>query len=246
MRRLLSVLIGASLLLASASFVWPGEEKDARGVIEKAIKAVGGEKALAKHNAITFKESGTYYGMGNGLPYTGNYAIQWPGQFRMEIVDVFTIVLDGDKGWIKMMGEVKEMSKEQLATHKHDHRAGYMSTLLPLRDKAVTLKLLKEAKVDKHDTQVVQASRKDWPEMKLYFDKTSNLLVKIEYKTKSAEMGFKEVSMDTIYSEYKEVAGARIPHKMVMHRDGKVFVEAEVTEMNAVGKLDAKTFARPD
>jgi len=33
---------------------------------------------------------------------------------------------------------------------------------------------------------------------------------------------------------------------MVMHRDGKVFIESELTAMKANGKLDAATFAKPE
>jgi len=240
-----NVLLGCAILLTFINLSRAGGN-DARDIVNKSIQAIGGEKKLAKHKATTFTEKGTYYGQGDGLPYTGKYAIQWPGQFRMEIEGVFTIVLDGDKGWIKSMGEVKEMSKEQIATQRHDHRAGYMSTLLPLLDKDFSLKLLKDDVVNKKETRVVQASRKDWPEMKLHFDKTTSYLAKIEYRTKSADLGFKEVAMDTVYSQYKEVDGAMMAHKMVMRRDGKLFVEAEVTQMNAAGMLDAKTFARPD
>jgi hypothetical protein len=244
MRRIPSILIVGFLILACVHFAWAGED-DARAIIDKGIQAAGGEKKLAKFKAVTFKEKGTYYGMGDGLPYMGNYAIQWPKQFRMEIEGVFTVVLDGDKGWIQAGGETKEMTKEQLDTQRNDHRAGWMTTLLPLKDKAFTLKTLKDAKVGKQETRVVEATRKEFPGMKFYFDKTSNLLVKIEYKTKAAEMNFKEVTMDTIYSDHKEVDGVSIPHKLVMHRDGKVFVEAEVIGMKAMGKLDAKVFAMP-
>jgi hypothetical protein len=184
--------------------------------------------------------------MGNGQPYTGKYAAQWPGQFRMEIVDVFTVVLDGDKGWIKSMGEIKEMSKEQIAAQRNDQRAGWMSSLLPLKDKAFGLKTLPDAKVGTQETRVVLATRPDWPEVRLYFDKTSNYLTKMEYRTKAAELGFKELAAEMLYSDFRDVDGVKVPHKMVMKRDGKLFVEAEVTSMEAKGKLDAKTFARPE
>jgi hypothetical protein len=243
MRKTLSIVLVA-LVLAGVNLVQAGED-EARGIVKKAIEAMGGETKLAKHKAITFKEKGTYYGMGDGLPFNAVYSIQWPSQFRMEIEGVFTLVLNGDKGWIMSGGDTKEMSKEQLAQQRHDHCAAWMSTLLPLKDKAFTLKTLKDATIGKHQTRVVEATRKDYPTMKLYFDKTTNLLVKFEYKTTAAEMEFKEVTADTVYSDYREVAGAKVAHKMVMHRDGKVFVEAEVTEMTAEGKLDAKVFAMP-
>src|SRR5205807_2708706 len=94
MRKVVSVLVVGTFLLASVHLVCAGED-DARAIVNKAIQAAGGEKKLAKHNAVTMKEKGTYYGMGEGLPYTGNYSFQWPNQFRMEIEGVFLIVVNG-------------------------------------------------------------------------------------------------------------------------------------------------------
>lgn len=243
MRKFLALAFGGSLLFTFAAFVMAGEN-DGLAIVTKSIEASGGEKALANHNSVTFKEKGTFHGTGMALPYTGTYHIQYPGQFRMEIEGVFTIILDGDKGWTSSMGEVKAMDAKQLASQQHDYKAGYMASLLPLKDKAFMLKKLADAKVDNMDAQVVEASRKDWPTIKLFFDKKSNYLVKMEYKSKAADMDFKEVTMVNVLSDFRKVDGAMVPHKMNMTRDGEKFVEGEVVEMKT-GKIDAKTFAMP-
>src|SRR5262249_50069490 len=98
MRRLLG-----GMLLVCGLFAWlrPAHAgDDARAVIDKAIKAMGSEEKLKKFQAVTWREKGIYYGGGGEDPYMGEYAVQWPGQFRMEIQGVFTIVLDNDKGWV--------------------------------------------------------------------------------------------------------------------------------------------------
>lgn len=245
MRQILYSLIAGVCFVMTVSRA-PAGEGDARALVNKSIEAVGGEKALARHAAVTFTDKGTYYGMGDGLPYAGKYAMQAPDQFRMEIEGVFTIVLNGDKGWISSMGEVKELAGEQLATQRRDHRAGYMSSLLPLRDMAFSLKMLPESKVGKTEARVIEAARKDWPTVKLYFDKKTDYLIKFEFKTRPEDLNFKEVTMEHLLSNFKEVDGARIPHKSVISRDGKVFVEAEIVSYRAEGKLDAKVFAKPE
>jgi hypothetical protein len=245
MRKIVSASIVVALALSSVNLVWPGEAKDGRAVIEKAIKAAGGEANLAKIKAATWKQKGTYYGMGEGLPYTGEYAAQWPGQFRMEIENAFINVFNKDKGWTLAGGEVKEMSKEQLAVQQHDGKVSWMNTLLPLMDKAFEFKSMGEAKVGKEPALVVKVSRKDYPTVTMYFDKKTHLLVKSEYTTKAADLEFKEVKMEANYSDHKDVNGIKMPHKTVLHRDGKIFVEAENTEIKALGKLDDKVFGRP-
>jgi hypothetical protein len=237
---LLAVVLGVGGVTAARA-----DEGKARAIIDKAIKTMGGAKKPGKNKAATWSEEGTYYGMGRGLPYKGKYASQGPDQFRMEIEGVFTIVLNGDKGWTKMGGETKAMTKEQLAQQKVEHRAGWMATILPLQDKAFMLEALEETTVDKKPALGIKVTRKGYPEVKLFFDKKTGLLVKAEYKTKAPEQKFKEVDQEVYYHDYKAVQGAQVPHKIVMKREGKLFVEAKIDDWKAVQKLDDKEFAKP-
>jgi hypothetical protein len=244
MRKIMGLLLAGILVLGGVSVLRSGEEGDGRALVDKSIKAAGGGDKLAKHTSGSFKGKGTYYGMGDGLPYAGNYAFQWPDKFRMEIEGVFTIVLNGDKGWIKEGGETKDMTKEQLAQQIMDQKAGWVTTLLPLADKAFKIKAIGEAKVGKDEALGVKVTRKDYPDVTLYFDKKSGLLVKSTFLTKSPEQKFKEVTQDNYYQKYRDIDGVKLPGKMVIKRDGKVFVEEEVSDYKA-GKVDAKVFGRP-
>jgi hypothetical protein len=245
MRRVICATIGLALLATCVSVVQSDEPKDARAILGKAIQAMGGEAKLAKQKAITWKDKGTYYGMGDGQPYTGEFAMQWPGQFYMDIEGVFMIVLNGDKGWVKAGGVVNDLPKEQLDLQLLEQRARIITSLLPLKDKEYQLKLLPDAKVEKGLASVVQVTRKDYPETKLFFSKKTGLLVKSEFRTKAAEQEFKEVNQEAYYGDYRDVDGVKRPHKILVQREGKKFVESETIEMKASEKLDAKVFGRP-
>ena len=52
----------------------------------------------------------------------------------------------------------------------------------------------------------------------------------MEYTAHSPEEKGKEVKQESIFSDYKEVDGMKVPRKFVMKRDGKVYVEAELLE----------------
>jgi hypothetical protein len=244
MRKILCVLIAGSLPLAWTGTVRSGTD-DARAIVNKAIEAMGGEANLTKHRTATWREKGTYYGMGDGLPYTSSLAIQWPDQFRMTVDNVFTIVVNGDKGWIKDADGTKELPRDQLALQKHNLNAGWITSLWPLKDKEFQLKAIGEAKVGKHLTQVVEVKRKGYPDVKLYFDKTTHLRVMSEFRTKSPEQKFQEVTQQMHFSDFRDVDGAKTPHKIVLKRDGKLFVEAEILDLKVADKLGAKMFARP-
>src|SRR5437762_6020316 len=111
MRRLIGLAVAALVTTGAAR---ADDAPAARAVIDKAIKASGGAAGLDKFKAHTFQETGTYYGMGAGLPYTAKVAVQRPNKIRMEIVNVFTLVVNGDKGWVKAGDMVMDMEADQL------------------------------------------------------------------------------------------------------------------------------------
>lgn len=244
MRKTMGALLAGIVILGGGNLIRSGEGDDGRALVEKAIKAMGGADKLEAHKSATFQGKGTYYGMGDGLKYMGKYAYVWPDKFRMDIEGVFTIVLNGDKGWLKEGGETKDMTKEQLAQQQMDQKAGWITSLLPLKDKAFHLKATGEAKIGKHEALGVKVTRKGYPDVSLFFDKKNGLLIKSSFMTKSPEQKFKEVIQDNYYHKYRDEDGVKLPTKMVINRDGKVFVEEEVSEYKA-GKVDAKLFAKP-
>src|SRR5262249_39262537 len=151
MRRLVGILLVGGMLLATA--VRAGE--DPRATIDKAIKAVGGEAALKKHQSATWDEKGIYYGMGDGLPYTAKLAVQWPGQVRMGGQGGFTMLFDNGKAWVISGDKAEALKGEALENELKSHRAGWTTSLLPLKDKSFTLKAGTEATVDKQPAAVV-------------------------------------------------------------------------------------------
>ncbi len=222
------------------------DAEQARAIVDKAIKAMGGETQVAKFKSHTFKNKGTWYGMGDGVAYTASYAVSWPDKFRFEVEGGFmTMVLDGDKGWMQMNGETRELNKEELEQQKEERYAGWVMTLTPLKDKAFTLSLLGETKVEDKPAVGVKVSRKDHADVNLYFDKEGGLLVKSEKRTKVAEEGNKEVNQESLYGDYQQIEGAWIPMKLTVLRDGKKYVEGENFELKPVDKLDDKVFSKP-
>src|SRR5262245_16514322 len=82
MRRLLCVAVSLTLAAGSAR---ADDKADAKAVVDKGIKAAGGEDNLAKFKARTFKGKGKFYGMGEGIDYTGDWSVQRPDKMRMQI-----------------------------------------------------------------------------------------------------------------------------------------------------------------
>jgi hypothetical protein len=243
MRKFVAGFLALASLFAWTGVARPGDDDDARAVINKAIKAGGGEANLAKFESAIMKEKGMYYGKGDGLPYTSIVYVKRPDRFKMEIAGVFTICLDGDKGWMKSEMGLTDMSKEEIEVQQINQKAGWIMSLLSLKDKAYAVASDGTADVEGMKTTVVKVSRMGYPTVKLYFDKKSGHLVKSQFKAISSEQK-KEVTAESYFSDFKMADDVTLPHHLVLKHDGKLYVEADVTEMKAA-KLDAKSFAKP-
>jgi hypothetical protein len=248
-------LIGAAVAMALVlGLTGPtrADDKDANAILDKAIKAMGGEEKLKK--ALTFTQSakGTIAIMGMDSEITTRMSVQdidhtrqeFEGNFGGNAVKGIT-VLAGDKAWRKFGDDKTALEGDQLAAQK---RGVYMAlvptTILPLKEKGFKVEAAGEEKVGDKPAVKVKGTGPDGKEFTLYFDKESGLPVKMAGKV----MGFmgEEVVQETTYSDYKDMDGVKKATKVKATRDGTKFLETEVTEFKAVDKFDPKTFTEPE
>lgn len=239
-------IILAACFVTSVAVSATRADADAQQVINAAIKAAGGKNALAKFEKMTWKEEGTYYGMGEGLPYEGSYAVHFPGKFRMEIENVFTTVLDGDQGWVSSFGSVDEMTEEQIAEQKLQQHAAWVTQLTGIKGKDFELESIEPRKIGDSETIGVKVSKKGYRDVSLYFHKETKLLLLSAYTTKAPELDYKEVPLEVYLYDYKEIEGAKVATRVKIHQDGKLFIEAKNSDMKPVEKFDEDTFAKPE
>jgi len=225
-------------------------EEQAQAIIDKAIKAKGGEEALAKYKAVTSKGKGMFYGMGDGIPFTMETAEQLPHKTKQAVnAEVggnpfkMTTVINGDQGWVNTNGDTTDMEKERLDAQKGLLHADFVITLIPLKDKAYTLSPLGESKQGDKALVGVKVSRKGHKDVSLFFNKDTGLLAKAEYK--GMDMTGQEVNQEVTFGDYKDVDGIKEPMKITIKHDGQKYIESETTEMKHHKKLDVGVFAKP-
>jgi hypothetical protein len=227
------------------------DQKALKDLVDKAIKAQGGAEKLKKFKATTFKMKGKFYGMGDGIEYTGEVAGMYPDKSKSVInVDVgqkFTVtqVLNGDKLWVSANGMVTEGDKDALAEAKEVMYAQYVKSLFVLKDKKYKLEPLGESKVNDIEVIGIRVSSKDHRDVNLYINKKNSLLVKSETQVKDQMAGGKEVNQETFYEDYKDVDGMPAPHKILIHHDGKIYVDAVISEIKSTESLDDSLFGKP-
>lgn len=250
MRSLGKMAVGV-VILCGAAFPVGAQDKEARAIIDKAVKAHGGADKLAKFPAAHFKGKGSVEVMGMNVKFTLELHSHYPDKSRTTIeVDVagMTIsvvnVYDGKKAWESIMGTVKEVTDaKKLDNMKKEQYIQGITALQNVTGKEIELSQLGDLKVKDQDTVGVRVSSKDRPDVSLYFNKKTNLLAKAEYRTLDDTLN--EVNREVYLSDYKEKDGLPTAFRMILHHDGKMFMAFEVSEVKHLEKLDAAMFVKP-
>lgn len=243
--RLLAVLV--CLLLPAACVA---ADDDSRAIIDKAIKAHGGAEKLAKFTAAQTKSKGKIE-LAGGIEFTSESAFQLPDKFKESIdlevmgnkVKVAT-VYNGEKGWIVVGGETKEMDDKTLEASKEQAHFMQIMRMTFLKDSKCEYSPLGEAKVNGNAAVGVKVTAKGHKDINLYFDKKTGLLAKVERQALDAMSG-KEVAEERIIHDYQDIDGIKVVKKITVNRNGEKFMEVEIVEHKPLEKLDASEFAKP-
>lgn len=249
--RPLEVMFTVCLLLVHGAFLY-GQD-GARAIIEKAIRAQGGKKQLAKLRIMRVKIEGEMYVEPwlKNLPFVIEDIWQMPGQYKTtqciqlkkDMAYTHTIVIDGDKGWKMVDGKVSDLSKEERTEFLDQKHGENLDRLGFLNEKSHELMVLDEIRIAGMPAVGVLVKTKGQRDVKLYFEKSSGLLVKRERRV--AASNGKEALQEVLFSDYREKDGLRHYHTILALQEGRKLLEATVTELEFFQKLDPKVFAKP-
>lgn len=260
MRQWMFGLAAAAAVLAPAAARAddkPAPDAKAVEVVKKSIEAHGGADLLDKHPAASAKIKGSISVMGLDIEFTGEMMHVLPDKMKSTMnLDVM-----GQKITVVQVvnGKDTKVTANGMAAPlpdgvKEEMVAGAVAVeamqLTPLLDPAkFTIKSAGEGEAggEKADVVVVTSKRLGDKEWKLFFDRKTGLLAKIQRKGIAPDgAGVKEVDAETVLEDYKKVDGMMTPHKMTTKHDGQPYVTITVTEAKNLEKIDAKEFATDD
>ena len=242
------------LLLAGGLFLVPAGmargQDDVRSILDRAIKAHGGEEKLAKYRAGRVKTKGRIE-LGGGVEFTEEVAYQAPDKLREaldlevngEKVKVVTVI-NGGKAAITVNGKKLPLNDKLKEALRDSAQLLQMARLLPLRGKGFDLAPLGEVKVNDRPAVGIRVSRQGARDVNLYFDKKTGLLTKVERRAVDPMSG-QEFTEERIIKEYQKVDGIAAPKRAVMRRDGERFLDAEVVEVQHLEAIDDGEFNVP-
>lgn len=222
-------------------------EKEARVILDRAIKAHGGADALARALLCKRTDSGTQTVVTREVPFVSQVTRSLPDRVRLQIeLDkkiTTTLVLDGVKGWqTEGDGPASNLGLARIKEMREEAYVWWLTTLTPLTKPGFTLSALPRSTVDGEAMVGIKVVRKGYADTKLYFRERSGLLAKIERRTSE---GGTIVDKEYLYSSYKEYSGLTVPTREIVKVNGRKYTEFTSTNYSFPAKLDAGTFTKP-
>jgi truncated hemoglobin YjbI len=232
----------------------PGAATDqaAKAVLDRAIKALGGEEKLTKAlKGCTWKTRGVLSIAGSEGQISTESTLAGLDKYRlrfkceiagMEIEGVD--VLNGDRGVRSYQGAEEEMDRNVLDNEK---RVAYLSAIsaliVPLKANGFKCESAREAKINNKTAVVLKVIGPDGKDSELYLDKETDLPVK--QVARVIDLMGREVTQETLFSKYKQMGGIQKATKTIIEHDGQKVLELETTEFKLLEKVDPKIFEKP-
>jgi hypothetical protein len=223
-------MLRRSALLLAVFFLLPESVRstdDPRALVEKALKALGGEEKLGQKVATQRKVRGTFWpapgdALGLEVPIGGELRSQSGNRSRFSFhVEMLgnkveaVQIMNGDKAWRVMNGQVSAIEGEELLGLKQSlHQDRVMSLIPLLKDKRFTLAALDETKVEGRPASGIKVSFPDQSDTEIYFDKETGLPVKYGYRAKRFGET-KERLHETILGDYRELNPAAADERVL-------------------------------
>jgi len=246
--------LGAALAIffvAAAGYPARADDKDPNAILDKAIKAMGGEEKLKKLDAMTWKSKASIIINGDSNDITLNSTVQGLDHYRTEFEGKFqdnpfkgVVVLNGKKGWRKFGDQAMDMDEDAVANEKRQLYLQVIPTkLVILNEKGYKLEAADEQKVGDKPAAGIKVTTPDGKDFTIYFDKETGLPARVVAKV----VGFdgQEFTQETTYKDYKDFDGIKKATKVESKRNGQKYLDQEVTDFKVLDKADADAFDEP-
>ncbi len=224
-----------------------GDREKAVAVVEEAVRAHGGEDALNRARNLSWTGAGTISLSGSTLPFTEETVLALPDRSRVTVDlnkrERVTLVLNGDKAWQTSGGSTIPLGKERTDEIREEAYVLWATTLTPiLQSDKFTLSTLPDAAVDGAPAAGVKAVSKGHADLKLYFDKNSHLLVKLDRRGRMEGI---PVEKSYLFGDYTDVDGVKLPRRQVELLNGKKLTERTSATFKVLSVPDDSAFGKP-
>jgi hypothetical protein len=183
--------------------------------------------------------------------WTWHSASKWRFEARSPKMPDVLILVNGDRGWLKVGPKTSALKGDAIRAMTDQVLWMGVAELTTLQSKEYQLTVLGEEKIRGKPATCVKAAAEGWRDAKLYFDRTSRLLVKAAFRGKITIKPNGEVKVDKkvlqefYFSDYRPTDGLKHWRKVGARRNGWPTADFEVTGVRFLRKVDETQFQEP-
>jgi hypothetical protein len=219
------------------------QEMEPKELVSKAVEAMAGSQdKLKSMNQFISKAHGQIYSAMGTVKSDREIQAALPDTFHMKNIlnlgdnkPVSILSVNGTKGYRELNGKRFELSFEELRDVLTDLHGMRLWTLVPLTTNDVTLKSVTTEKVEGADYLVLKVTKRANPEVNLFFDPKSYLLMRMTYIGKEAETN---VRKEFLFTQHERFSGLMLPTKWVEKINGKISNTWTITDYKFPEKLN--------
>ncbi|MFL5329684.1 MAG: hypothetical protein ACJ8C4_12295 [Gemmataceae bacterium] len=218
-------------------------------IVNRAVRAHGGESALNKTKFMTQRATGrvNFQGADVDAVREGKWALPERVLSDVEVTMQgkkvkFVLVLNGLTGWQATSGasptDLSAATYDMLTDEAH---VQWLCTILPLTRKDLTLSAVPPATSDSQQCPGVKVAKPGKPDTTLYFHPSTGLLVKAKFKGRGPGGA---LDKEFMFSDHKEIDGVKLPMKVQDFQMGTRMGEWTVKEYRFVDRFEPNTFKK--
>ena len=236
---LLAAVLAASIAAAPSPAPSPSPSAspapDAKAIVERAIKARGGEEALKRATVLEWRGRATSYADKEGpVAIVGRWIVEPPDRGVVVTSEAGKgrdstrrLVVLGSEGWTEEGGERKALPPDILASERDQFYFASLLRVLPLRDPDV--------KLTATGPRSLRVEKEGRPTVDMVFDGTGWLDT---IRARVADPDGETVAEEITFTGEVVARGIRWPRRINVSRNGAPFVDLEIEEFRVATPAD--------
>jgi len=152
-------------------------------------------------------------------------------------------VLNGETGWSKTGETVTDLSNAEKREMKRGLFRDTINLFKRFDGTELSVQYLGNEVVKKDTLLILNIKNNSGQFFKLYINSTTNLIDKKSYHGGGPEIAIL-VTLEEIYSDYREIGGIKIPFHTLVKANGRKFIESNVVEAEFNLELREEFFVR--
>ncbi|VTS01475.1 hypothetical protein [Tuwongella immobilis] len=219
-------------------------------IINRAITVHGSnENKLEKALRVKITKTGTMSTPNGSTDATQELIVNLPQHFRVKFllqneerkVSV-VIALSKESGWRAIDAESVALTAVEADDIRMEVHARWIQSIISLKDPRLQFRSLPSTRIQNRAVDGLLVSMKNRPDVSLYFDTETGVLIKSSFKGREAGT---EVIKDTYFSQYKPHDGILMPTQIIEVHNNRVVGNWTVKSIEFLNTVDPKVFEKP-